>query len=212
LVLVYYQCPNLCPLVVEALVRSLKAISFDAGKEFNVLVVSIDPTEGPALAAAQKQKYLERYGRAGAERGWHFLTGEKVSIERLTAAVGFGYAYDPQNKEDPYVHPTGIVVLTPKGRVSRYFYGIEYAPRDLRLGLVEASGNKIGSPVDQLLLICHKYDPTTGKYNLVIMNVLRLAGLATLLILGAFVLVMLRRERLGKIRAKHEGEKSKSYG
>ena len=137
-------------------------------------------------------------GRSGAERGWHFLTGEKESIDRLAQAVGYRYTYDTEQKQ--YAHSTGIVVLSPQGKISRYFYGIEYSPRDLRLSLVEASENKIGSPIDQLLLFCYHYDPTTGKYSLVIMNVLRLAGLVTALGLGAFVIIMLRRERFGVAR------------
>jgi protein SCO1/2 len=203
LMLAYYNCPNLCPLALEGLVRSLKALSFDAGKEFNVLTVSIDPNEGSALAAVNKEKYLQKYGRPGGDRGWHFLTGEKESIERLTQAVGFRYTYDA--KQNQYAHSTGIVVLTPEGEVSRYFYGIEYTPRDLRLSLVEASSNKIGSPVDQLLLLCYQYDAATGKYSLAIMNVLRLAGVATVLGLGAFVLIMVRRERLSSAKPEKEG-------
>jgi protein SCO1/2 len=203
LMVAYYNCPNLCPLALESLVKSLKAISFDAGKEFNVLIVSIDPNEGPALATANKEKYLQKYGRPGAKRGWHFLTGEREPIDRLTEAVGFRYAYDAGQRE--YAHSTGIVLLTPLGEVSRYFYGIEYAPKDLRLSLVEASSNKIGSPVDQLLLFCYQYDPATGKYTLTIMSALRLAALATVLGLSAFVLVMVRRERLGRAKTEKEG-------
>jgi protein SCO1/2 len=203
LMLAYYGCPNLCPLALEGLVKSLKPLSFDAGKEFSIVIASIDPNEGPGLAATNKEKYLRRYGRPGAERGWHFLTGEKESIERLTQAVGFRYTYD--SKQNQYAHSTGIVVLTPRGEVSRYFYGIEYAPRDLRLSLIEASSNKIGSPVDQLLLFCYQYDAATGKYSLAIMNVLRLAGVATALGLGAFVLIMVKRERVGRAKAKKEG-------
>jgi protein SCO1/2 len=203
LLLAYYGCPNLCPLTLEQLVKSLKALSFDVGNEFSVLTVSIDPNESPTLGAANKEKYLQRYGRPGAERGWHFLTGEKESIDQLTQAVEFRYTYDAKNPQ--YAHSTGIVVLTPKGKVSRYFYGIEYAPRDLRLSLVEASSNRVGSPVDQLLLFCYQYDPTTGKYTLTIMNALRLAALATVLGLSAFVLIMVRRERFSRARAKKEG-------
>ncbi len=198
LMLAYYKCPHLCPLALEGLVKSLKAISFDAGKEFSVLTASIDPNDSPEIAAAKKQKYLQMYGRSGAERGWHFLTGEKESIDRLAQAVGYRYTYDAEQKQ--YAHSTGIVVLTPQGKISRYFYGIEYSPRDLRLSLVEASENKIGSPFDQLLLFCYHYDPTNGKYSLVIMNVLRLAGLVTALGLGACVIIMLRRERFGVAR------------
>ena len=198
LMFMYYECPHLCPLVLNGLVRSLKALSFTVGTEFSVLSVSIDPDEGPQLAAAKKREYLPRYDRPGAELGWHFLTGEETSIKRLTEAVGFRYAYDP--KTDQYAHASGVIILTPRGVISRYFYDIEYSPRDMRLALIEASANKIGSPIDQLLLFCYQYDPLTGKYNLVIMNVLRLAGFATVLGLAAFVLVMLRRERVGSIK------------
>jgi protein SCO1/2 len=191
----YYECPNLCPLVLNGIIRSLKALSFNVGDQFNVLTVSIDPGEGPALAMAKKRESVQRYGRPGAEDGWHFLTGEENSIKSLTQAVGFRYAYDAEN--DQYAHASGIIVLTPQGRISRYFYGIEYAPRDLRLGLVEASSGKIGSPVDQLLLFCYQYDAATGKYTLAIMNTLRLAALATVLALSAFVVVMVKRERVG---------------
>jgi protein SCO1/2 len=198
LMLAYYKCPHLCPLASEGLVKSLKAISFDAGKEFNVLTASIDPNDSTEIAAAKKQKYLQMYGRPGAEPGWHFLTGEKESIDRLAQAVGYRYTYDAEQKQ--YAHSTGILVLTPQGKVSRYFYGIEYAPKDLRLALIEASSNKIGSPVDQLLLFCYQYDPATGKYTLAIMNVLRLAAVATVGGLSAFVLVMFRRERLARAK------------
>jgi len=203
LMFMYYECPNLCPLALDGLVRSLKPLSFNLGKEFNVLTVGIDPSEGPQLAAAKKQEYLPRYGRPGAESGWHFLTGEENSIKSLTRAVGFRYAYD--GKTHQFAHASGIVILTPQGRISRYFYGIEYAPRDLRLSLIEASSNRIGSPIDQLLLFCYRYDATTGKYTLAVMNVLRLAGLATVLGLSAFVLVMVRRDRLGRAKPEKEG-------
>jgi protein SCO1/2 len=191
--LVYYECPMLCTLELNALVMSLKPLSFDVGKEFDIVTVSIDPGETPALAASKKRGYLSRYGREGAGRGWHFLTGGEASVRRLADVVGFRYAYDRQ--ADQYAHPAGVMVLTPGGRVSRYFYGIEYPPRDLRLGLIEASAGKIGSPVDRLLLLCYHYDPRTGKYNLVIMNVLRFLGAATVLGLGTFMFVMFRRDR-----------------
>lgn len=202
LMFMYYECPNLCPLVLDGLIRSLKPLSFTVGNEFDVVIVSIDPSEEPQLAAAKKREYLPRYDRPGAESGWHFLTGEQASIKSLTQAVGFRYAYDA--KTDQYAHASGILILTPQGRISRYFYGIEHSPRDLRLSLVEASANKIGSLVDQLLLFCYHYDPATGKYSLVVMNVLRLAGLGTVLGLGGLIVVLLRRERLGlkdKVRA-----------
>ncbi len=193
LTLVYYECPQLCSLVLNGLVRTLRALSFDVGNQFTVITVSFDPGETPTLAATKKGAYLERYRRAGARGGWHFLTGDESSIAQLTKAVGFRYAYDAE--QDQYAHATGIMVLTPQGRISRYFYGLEYSPRDLRLGLVEASANQIGSPVDQLLLYCYHYDPATGKYGLIIMNVLRLAGITTVLALGSFILMMSRRDR-----------------
>ena len=196
--LVYYDCQDLCPLVLENLARTLRAVSFVAGKQFEVVIVSFDPRDLSSVAAAKKAEFVQRYGRRGVEEGLHFLTGEEASIRSLTGAVGFQYNYDA--KTGQYGHAAGIVVLTPQGKVSRYFYGIEYSPRDLRLSLVEASENKIGSPIDQLLLFCYHYDPTTGKYSIVITNILRLAGLATVLVLGTFVLVMVRRERSGARR------------
>jgi len=194
--LVYYECPMLCTLVLNGLLKSLRALSFDVGKEFNVVTVSFHPGEIPTLAAAKKAEYIQHYSRAGAAEGWHFLTGEAGSIKRLAQAVGFRYIYDA--KQNQFAHASGIMVLTPQGRLSHYFYGIEYSPRDLRLSLVEASANKIGSPVDQLLLYCYHYDPTTGKYGVIIMNVIRLAGLGTVLALGAFMVVMFRRDRKRK--------------
>ena len=199
LTLNYYNCPMLCPLVLEELASSLAEIPFTMGDQFNVVTVSIDPRETPKVAAATKEKYTRRYGRPGAEAGWHFLTGEEAAIQRLAQAVGFRYAYDAES--DQYAHPAGVMILTPQGKISRYFYGIEYAPIDLRLGLVEASANKIGSFVDQVLLRCYHYDPITGKYTLIAMNVLRLAGLATVLLtLGTFVFVMFRRDRRENLR------------
>jgi len=191
--LVYYECPMLCTQELNGLLTSLKGLSFDIGKQFNVVTISFNPREKPALAAAKKMMYTGLYGRPGAAEGWHFLTGDEASIERLTRAVGFRYAYDSASRQ--YDHATAIMVLTPAGRISRYFYGIEYPSRDLRLGLVEASAGKIGSPVDQLLLVCYHYDPKTGKYGLLISRVIRLSGLATALALGWFLLVMFRRER-----------------
>jgi protein SCO1/2 len=194
LALAYYKCPNLCTLVLTQLVESLRKISFDIGDQFEVVTVSIDPRETPAVAAAKKATYLARYGRTGAEAGWHFLTGDQPSITALAQVIGFHYTYDAQL--DQYMHPTGIMVLTPAGRIARYFYGIDYAPDDLRLGLVEASSGTIGSPVDQIMLFCYHYDPTTGKYDLLIRNILWVAVGVTMLALGAFVLGMRRRERL----------------
>jgi protein SCO1 len=194
--LVYYECPMLCTLVLNGMLTSFRTLAFTAGKEFDVITVSISPDETPELASAKKKHYLDRYNRAPAEQGWHFLTGREDQIKQLAHAVGFRYQYDPVSEE--YAHASGIMVLTPQGRLARYFYGIEYAPRDLRLGLVEASENRIGSPVDQILLYCLHYDPMTGKYGVVVKQVLRLAGLATILILGGFIGVMLARDRANK--------------
>lgn len=193
LALVYYECPRLCPQVLHGIVKSLRPLSFTIGEEFDLITVSIDPEEGPVAASSAEKRYVREYGRPDAASGWHFLTGEEANIERLAHAVGFRYAYDAQN--DQYAHAAGIIVATPQGKLSRYFYGIEYSARDLRLGLVEASANRIGSPIDQLLLYCYHYDPMTGKYGVVIMNVLRLAGGATVLALGSLIFMMLRREQ-----------------
>jgi protein SCO1/2 len=190
--LVYYECPMLCNQVLNGVVRSLRPLSFDVRKEFTVLTVSFDPEEKPELAAKKKASYIKEYARAGAEQGWHFLTGDSAAIKSLTESVGFRYRYDAST--DQFVHASGIFVITPHGRISRYFYGIEYSPRDLRLALVEASDNKIGSPVDQVLLYCYHYDPVTGKYGVAIMNVLRLAGIATVAVLGAFMITMFKRD------------------
>jgi len=192
LALVYYECPMLCTQVLNGLLSSLQVLSFDVGQEFEVITVSFDPGETPELAAAKKREYIKRYNRDGAGDGWHFLTGTQDQIDELTKAVGFRYQYDAET--DNYIHASGIMVLTPQGKLARYFYGIEYAPKDLRLGLIEAADNKIGSPVDQLLLLCYQYDPTTGKYGLVIMNSLRIAGFATVALVAGFIVVMLRRE------------------
>ncbi len=191
--LVYYECPMLCTLVLNGMLTSFQQMTFDIGKQFEVVTVSINPKETPSLAARKKQSYIEKYGRAGALEGWHFLTGQPEQIHALADSVGFRYAYDDRTAQ--YVHAAGIMILTPQGRTSRYFYGLEYSPRDMRLGLVEASNNKIGSRVDQLLLLCYHYDPQKGKYGLVILNVLRLAGGLTVLILAAVIAVLLCRER-----------------
>jgi len=192
LTLVYYRCPMLCTQVLNGLVASLKVLPFDVGNQFDVLTVSFDPRETPALAAAKKAATLERYPRPGAAQGWHFLTGDETSLARLTAAVGFRYAYDPALGQ--YAHASAIVVLTPEGRISRYFYGVEYSPRDLRLGLVEASANRIGSPIDQVLLFCYHYDPATGKYGALVMNLVRAGGAVTVLVLGTLLVLMRRRD------------------
>lgn len=198
LTLAYYHCPNLCPLVLNGLVRALRGLSLTVGEDFEVLTVSIDPRDTSALAAATKQDYVRRYGRTGAAQGWHFLTGDADTIARLTQAVGFHFSYDAAQEQ--YAHASGIVVLTPEGVVSRYFYGIEYAPRDLRWGLIEAAKGTIGTPIDQLLLYCYHYDPRTGRYGLVIMNVLRLAGLTTVAGMVTLMGIMFRRDRRQRVR------------
>ena len=195
--LVYYECPMLCTQVLNGLLRGLKVLSFKVGEEFDVVTVSIDPGETPALAAAKKKEYVGRYRRESAQNGWHFLTGSQDQIDQLAEAVGFRYQYDPET--DLYVHASGIMVATAEGLLSRYFYGVEFAPKDLRLGLIDASQNRIGNPVDQLLLLCYQYDPATGKYGLAIINSLRVAGAATVIALGTFIVVMLRRERRGQL-------------
>jgi protein SCO1/2 len=197
--LAYYNCTMLCGEVLAALTGSMRLVKFDVGREFDVVTVSFDPRETPKLAATKKQDYVKRYGRPGAEKGWHFLTGSAESINALTRAVGFQYQYDP--KINQFAHATAIMVLTPQGRISRYFYGVDFPPKDLRMGLVEASRGKIGNPIDQVLLYCYHYDPATGKYGAVIANILRLAGAATILVLGAFLIIMFRLERTLPARA-----------
>jgi protein SCO1/2 len=191
---VYYECPMLCTQVLNGLVRGLRAVSFDTGKQFEVLAVSFNPNEQPALAAEKKKVYLERYHRQGVSNGWHFLTGSEESVQALMRSVGFRYAWDPDTKQ--FVHASGIMILTPDAKLARYFYGIDFQPNDLRLGIIEASREKIASPVDQILLFCFHYDPATGKYGLVIMNVLRGLALLTVGGLVALILVLLRRDRV----------------
>jgi len=193
LVFAYYQCPMLCPLVLDGVAKSLRVLSFKAGKEFDVVTVSFAPNETPALAAAKKEQIISRYARPDAAAGWHFLTGDAAAITRLTQAVGFRYTYDKRYEQ--YAHAAGIVILTPQGRIARYFYGIEFAPRDVRLGLVEAAANKIGTVADQLLLLCYHYDPTSGKYTTFTINVLRVGGVMTVVALGALVAIAIRWEK-----------------
>jgi protein SCO1/2 len=191
LALVYYNCPMLCTQVLNGLVGALNVMSLDAGTDFDVVAVSFDARETSAMAAAKKDAYLGRYKRPNASGGWHFLTGDAAAIERLTKAAGFRFRYDKER--DQFAHASAVMVATPDGRLARYFYGIEYAPRDLRLGLVEASAGRIGTPVDQVLLYCFHYDPASGKYGPVIVNIIRLSGLATVAILGISFVVMSRR-------------------
>ena len=191
--LVYYNCPMLCGESLAGLTGALRLVKFDAGNQFDVVIVSFDPRETPEMGAAKKADYVRRYGRANTASGWHFLTGSADSIDALTKAVGFQYQYD--SKLNQFAHATAIMALTPQGRISRYFYGVDFPPKDLRMGLVEASAGKIGNAVDQVLLYCYHYDPATGKYGAVIVNILRLAAAATILIMGGFLLIMFRLER-----------------
>ena len=192
LTLVYYNCPMLCTQVLNGVESSLKELSTDIGKQYDVVTISIDPTESHVLAKTKKEMYVGMYGRPGAAQGWHFLTGDEPQIKQLADAVGFRYAYDPDTKQ--FAHASAIMLLTPEGKISRYFYGIQYPTRDLRLGLVEASEGKIGSPVDQVLLFCYHYDPATGKYGLLISHIIQAGGALTILILGVGMLILFRGE------------------
>jgi protein SCO1 len=192
LTLVYYNCPMLCTQVLNGLDRSMQLIPMEVGKDFSVVTVSIDPTDRPVIAEAKQAMYAGMYKRPGAQYGWHFLTGEEPQIRQLADAVGFRYAYDSDSKQ--YAHASVIMLLTPDGKISRYFYGVSYPERDLRLGLVEASQGKIGSPVDQVLLFCYHYDPHTGKYGLLISRVIQAGGVATVLIGGIFMILLFRGE------------------
>lgn len=188
--MVYYRCPMLCNEVLTGVESALKVLKFDVGKEFDVLTVSFDPTDTPEIATTKKAEYIKRYNRANAATGWHFLTGSQESITALTNAAGFQYQYDPETKQ--FAHATAIMVLTPEGKIAQYYYGVEYPPKDLRLGLIQAADNKIGTAADQILLYCYHYDPDKGKYGPIVSRILKLSGLATILILGGFILVMVR--------------------
>jgi len=195
LALVYYDCPMLCTQVLNGLDRAINVLTFDLGAQFEIVTVSFNPRETAELAQAKKQEYLKIYRRPGAANGWHFLTGDQAQIDALASSVGFKYALDPAT--NLYAHASGIMVLTPGGRISRYFYGIDFAPHDLKLSLMEASQNKIGSPIDKVLLYCYQYDPATGRYSLMILRILRVAGAATV---AALVLFILFANRIGKKR------------
>jgi protein SCO1/2 len=188
--LVYYNCPMLCGEVLSGLESAMRVLKFDVGKEYDVLTVSFDPRETPEMATKKKAEFLKRYGRAGADQGWHFLTGQQESIDTLTKAAGFQYQYNP--KTGQFAHATAIVLLTPGGKITQYYYGVEYPPKDLRLGLIQASQNKIGTLADQVLLYCYHYDPNTGKYGAIISRVLQLSALATILGLGTLMIVLIR--------------------
>jgi protein SCO1/2 len=192
LALVYYRCPMLCTQILNGLISSLKAVSLEPGRDFEVVSVSFDPKDTPELAAAKKQMYLKRFARTNSANGFHFLTGDETNIKALTSAVGFHYKYDAAS--DQFAHASGIMIMTPEGRLSRYFYGVEYAPLDVRLGLVEASQNKIGTLADQALLFCYHYDPTTGKYGTVAIDFLRIAGVVFFLLGSGWMWMAWRRD------------------
>jgi len=193
LAFVYYECPMLCNEVLNGLTGSLKGISLDAGKDFDVVAISFDARENekPELARNKKTAYMERYSRPGSEKGWHFLTGSQAAIDAVTKAAGFSYQWDEKSKQ--FAHAGGVMIVTPQGKMSRYFYGIDYSPRDLKLGVMESADNKVGSAADQMLLYCYHYDPSTGKYGLAILSVIRAAAVLTLLGMGAFGFVFWRR-------------------
>lgn len=196
LALVYYQCPMLCSEELDGLTSALEMVRFKPGKDFDVIVASIDPTETTALAAAKKRTYLKRYGHPETANGWHFLTGTQPNIDALTKAVGFGYTKipGPDGKLTQFAHASAIQIVTPEGKLAQYYMGVEYSPKDLRLGLVEASSNRIGSPVDNILTYCYHYDPGTNKHSLIIARVVQLGGLVTLLCLGSFMWIMFRHD------------------
>jgi len=194
LVLAYIRCPRLCSVVLRGVADGLRGVPFEAGKDFRVVVVSVDPLAGPDLAASAKASYTEHYGRATGADGWHFLTGKEADIRRLADAVGFHYTYD--KTRDEYRHASGIILLTPTGKVARYLFGLAYSGRDLRFGLVEASEGKIGSAVDGALLFgCFSYDPDTGKYSIAALKLVRLGGAVTVLGIAVYLLLTWRRER-----------------
>ncbi len=196
LALVYYECPMLCTQVLNGLVTALGVLNFEPGREFDVVAVSFNPKEGPGLAAQKKAAYMDRYQRPHTAGGWHFLTGQEASIKALTDAVGFRYEYDDRIKQ--FAHGAAIEVLTPQGRISKYFYGIEYSARDIRLGLIEASDERIGTPIDDFLLFCYHYDPATGQYGAAVLRMVRVGGIATVLAFLSFLVVALRRERVAR--------------
>lgn len=195
LALVYYECPMLCNEVLNGLTGSLKGIAFAAGKDFDVVAISFDARENekPDLAKNKKASYTDRYGKPGTEDGWHFLTGTQGSIDAVTNAAGFNYRWD--EKSNQFAHAGGIMVVTPQGKMSRYLYGIDYAPKDVKFALMESAENKVGNPAEQLLLYCYHYDPATGKYGFAILRVLRMAGVATVIGLGAMIFVFWRRNK-----------------
>ncbi len=191
--LVYYQCPMLCNLILNGMVQSLRRIDLQPGKDFDIVTISFDPSETPQMAAAKRQTYLASYNRPGAAAAWHFLTGAEEQIHKVTEAAGFHYQWD--NKQKTWAHASAIFIATPDGKLSRYIYGVYFPDRDVRLSLVEASADKIGTLNDQVLLFCYHYDPKNGKYSLMVINIIRAFCAATVLIVGSFLLVMFRRDR-----------------
>lgn len=191
--LVYYNCPMLCTQVLNGMVQTFRTLKFTAGQEFDIITVSIDHAESPEMAADKKDTYVTEYARAGVDKGWHFLVGDSLSIKKLADAVGFYFVYDPPTKQ--FAHASGIMVATPQGKLARYLYGIEYGAKDLTFSLMEAAQEKIGSPVDKLLLLCYHYDPTTGKYGMVVANLLRGGGALMILILGGYMFFSFRSDK-----------------
>lgn len=192
LALVYYRCTMLCSYILNGVVSALRPLPLEPGRDFDVIAISIDPQDDPATALAKRDRYVQSYSKRARPEGWHFLTGREPEIRAVADAVGFHYRYDP--KSQLFLHSSGIMILTPEGRVSRYFYGVDFAPKDLKLGLVEASNNRIGSPADRILLFCFKYDPTTGKYGAAVVNLLRAGAVAVLLALAVSLTILWRRD------------------
>lgn len=199
LAFVYYECPMLCTQILNGLASGIGVLDQTVGKDFDVVAISFDARETPVMAAAKKATYLDRYGRPGAESGWHFLTGDEANIKRVTDTAGFHFAWDEQTQQ--FAHASGVIVVTPDGRIARYLFGIEYPPRDLKFALMESSEGRIGSVVDQVLLYCYHYEPATGSYSLAAMNAVRLGGAVTMAILFGFIAISLRRD--GRAPAGH---------
>lgn len=198
--LVYFKCPSLCPMSLRETVMSLRRVPMQTGIDYDVVVVSFDPADTPAAAREKKAEYARMFGRAGFNTGWHFLTGSQDSISKLTSAVGFGYRWDEPSKQ--FIHAGGIMVATPEGRMSRYFYGIDYAPADLRMALVEASKHRISNPVNYVLLFCFHYDATQGKYTLAVFNILKAGAALTILLLGGLIYLLMRKDKTQRLQAK----------
>ena len=199
--LVYYQCPMLCSEELDGLTSALEMVKLTPGKDFDVIVVSIDPSETPAMAAKKKAFYLKRYGRPDTANGWHFLTGKQQSIDDVVNAVGFGYVRvpGPDGQMNQFAHASSIEIVTTNGKMAQYYLGVEYSPKDMMLGLIEASGNKIGSPVANILTYCYHYDPTTNKHSLIVARVVQCGGMITMAGLGGFMFLMFRRDlKLGR--------------